>query len=81
MVLEILLYLIDGNPFESIDHVNVGYGRDVGRQGVRGNNDEDLVNGYSGVTIYQKYEYLWNHRSYIICSYVFGILRMSRRQV
>ena len=40
----------------------------------------DVVNAYSGVTIYQKYHYLWNHRSYIISSYVFGILRMSRRQ-
>ena len=66
-------------PTVCIDHVQVGDGRG-GRYDSRGNNDEDLVNGYSGVTIYQKYQYLWNHSSDIICSYVFGILRMSRRQ-
>ena len=77
MVPEILIFLIDGNPTVSIDQVLVVVAAAVVASAAAVT-DQDVVCGYSGVTIYQKYQYLWTHSSYVICSYVFGITRASR---
>ena len=53
MVPEILIFLIDGNPTVSIDQVLVVVAAAAVTADVAAVTNLDVVNAYSGVTIYQ----------------------------